>query len=350
MKRVVHLIPYDAIGGVEIAAKSLPTGNMGTLQFERQYLVRMSGAIPEVGEHHGPVVTPNSPRAYWLAFWRLYSHPPDLLVASLWRSALLLICLKVLRPRMQAVLFLHNSHDVNLVDKVVNKIAMKLSDGIWADSSATLKGRVPRRLQSKGRVISFLLKSRVLRQPCDPMPIFIFWGRLNAQKGLERALKLFAGIFQRRHDARFVIIGPDGGMEAELRMLVSELRLGGQVTFKGPMPQDEIVCEAAQASFYLQTSRDEGMAMAVVEAMQAGLVPVVTPVGEIACYCQDGESAIFVQDDVSATNAVLALLSEPERFRRISRAAAEFWQEKPLYRDDFLAAAKDLIEGREHEV
>jgi len=350
MKRIVHLIPYDAIGGVEIAAKSVPTGNAETLQFERQYLVRMSDTIPEVGEHHGPVGTANSPRAYWHAFWRLHRHPPDLLVASLWRSALVLICLKVLRPRGQAVLFLHLAHDVHLVDKMVNKIAMQLSDAIWADSSVTLKRRVPLRLQSKGCVISFLLKPCILPESRDPAPHFIFWGRLNAQKGLERSLKLFATISKRRHDARFTIIGPDGGMEDDLQSLVSELGLGEQVMFKGPMQQDEIVCEAARASFYLQTSRDEGMAMSVVEAMQAGLVPVVTPVGEIARYCQDGQSAILVYDDVSAANAVSALLSEPERYKRISRAAAEFWQEKPLYRDDFLAAAKELIEGREHEV
>jgi len=263
---------------------------------------------------------------------------------------LVLFCLKVLLPRTQAVLFLHVAHDVHLVDKVVNKIAMQLSDAMWADSSVTLKQRVPRRIQRRGRVISFSLKPCILPESRDPAPRFIFWGRLNAQKGLERALKLFATTSKRRHVARFTIIGLDGGMEEDLRMLVSELGMGEQVTLKGPMPQDEIVCYAAQSSFYLHTSRNEGMAMSVVEAMQAGLVPVVTPVGEFARYCQDGQSAIFAYNDVSAANAVLALLSEPERYRRISRAAAEFWQEKPLYRDDFLAAAKELIEGREHEV
>jgi glycosyltransferase involved in cell wall biosynthesis len=263
-----------------------------------------------------------------------------------------LFCLKVLPPRTQAVFFLHVAHDVHLVDKVVNKIAMQLSDAMWADSSVPLKQRVPRRLERKGRVISFSLKLSIQPQSCDPALRFISWGRLNAQKGLERALKLFATISKRRHVARFTIISPDGGMEEDLRMLVSELGLGlgEQVTLKGPMPQDEIVCCAAQSSFYLHTSRNEGMAMSVVEAMQAGLFPVVTPVGEIARYCQDGQSAIFVYNDVSAANAVLVLLSEPERYKRISRAAAEFWQEKPLYRDDFLAAAKELIEGREHEV
>lgn len=344
MKRIVHLIPCDAIGGVEVAAKSMPTGRAGALEFERQYLVRKTGTNPAAGEHHGPVASLNSPRAYWLALWRLYRHPPDLLVASLWRSALVLICLKTLRPNTQSVIFLHSAHDVHLVDRVANRIAMRISDAIWADSSVTLQRRVPSRLQSKGRVISFLLKAGILPESREPTPNFIFWGRLNAQKGLERALNLFAAIAQRRDDARFTIIGPDGGMEENLRMQVSKLELEGKVVFKGPMQQDQIAFEAAQASFYLQTSLVEGMAMSVVEAMQAGLVPVVTPVGEVANYCQEGKNAILVRDDALATDAVLAVLSEPVRYRRMSRAAADCWQEKPLYRDDFLAAAKDLIE------
>ena len=40
----------------------------------------------------------------------------------------------------------------------------------------------------------------------------------------------------------------------------------------------------ANASFYLQTSKFEGFAMSVVESMMMGLVPVVTPVGEIGRY------------------------------------------------------------------
>ena len=345
---LIHLIPYDGIGGVEIAARSVPTGCHGDLHFERQYLVHAPGAVIERGEYHGPPISLNKPRAYWHALWRLYRDPPDVLVASLWRSAMILICLKILRPGTRMVLFLHLAHDVHLVDKVANRIAMSLSDAIWADSCVTLQRRVPRRLQGWGRVVSFLLNRRSLPELCDPAPKFIFWGRLNAQKGLDRALGLFAAVVQQRRDARFTIIGPDGGMEDLLRAQVVELGLRDHVVFRGPMRHEDIVGEALCASFYLQTSLDEGMAMSVVEAMQSGLVPVTTPVGEISRYCHDGDSAIFVHDDAAAVDAVLALLSDPDRYRRMSCAAAKYWQAKPLYRDDFLDAAKELIEGRAH--
>ncbi|MAM09672.1 MAG: hypothetical protein CML23_04250 [Rhizobiaceae bacterium] len=348
MKRIVHLIPYHEIGGVEIAARSLPTGNHGDLEFERNYLVRSPNSTVETGEYHGPAISLNDPRAYWHAVWRLYRHPPDLLVASLWRSALVLICLKLLRPKTRVVIFLHLAHDVHHVDKIANRVAMSLSDAIWADSSVTLQRRVPHSLHRKGRIISFLLDQRPLPEQHDPIPEFVFWGRLNAQKGLDRALALVAGVLQHRQDARFTIIGPNGGMEDYLRAQVAESGLRNHVVFKGRMPHEDIAGAARRASFYLQTSLDEGMAMSVVEAMQSGLVPVVTPVGEIARYCHDRSNAIFVHDNAAAVEAVLALLSDPDKYRRMSRAAATYWQAKPLYRDDFLIAAKELIEGLAH--
>ncbi len=348
MKRIVHLIPYHEIGGVEIAARSLPTGPYGELEFERNYLVRVSGSTVEVGEHHGPMISLNNPRAYLHALWRLYRDPPELLVASLWRCALVLICLKVLRPRTKMVIFLHAAHDVHLVDKLANRVAMSLSNAIWADSSVTLERRVPRCLRRKGRVVSFLLNQRSLPEQRNLAPEFVFWGRLNVQKGLDRALGLVAAMVRHQRDARFTIIGPDGGMEDRLRAQVAKWRLGDHVVFKGPMQYEEIPAAASRASFYLQTSLDEGMAMSVVEAMQIGLVPVVTPVGEIANYCKDEVSAIFVHEDDAAIEAVLALLSNPDRYRWMSCAAAKYWQERPLYRDDFLDAAEELIEGRVH--
>ncbi len=222
---------------------------------------------------------------------------------------------------------------------------MYLSNAIWTDSRVTLQRRVPRSLRGKGRVVSFLLNRRSLPEQRDPAPEFIFWGRLNAQKGLDRALKLFAGVVRFRDDARFIIIGPDDGLEDHLRARVVDLELKDHVVFRGPMQHEDIAGQAVCASFYLQTSLVEGMAMAVVEAMQGGLVPVVTPVGEVAHYCEDGKNAIFVHEDGAAVDAILGLLSDADRYRRMSYCAAEYWQEQPLYRNDFLAAAQELIEG-----
>ncbi len=345
MKRIVQLIPYNAIGGVEIAARSLPTGHHGKLKFERNYLVINSNSTVKAGEHHGLPISLNNPRAYWHSFWRLFRKPPDLLVASLWRSALVLILFKMARPKQKTVLFLHCAHGAHWFDRIANQIAMRLADGIWADSAATLKQRASPKLQHKGRVISFLLESRALPEISELTPEFIFWGRLCPQKGLERALKIFSEILSLVPDAHFKIIGPDAGVENDLKSRVEQMEIAENVSFTGAKSQADIHTIASRASFYLQTSIDEGMAISVVEAMQIGLIPVVTPVGEIAHYCVDGKNAVWVQEDAIAVDAILGLLSDADRYKRMSYAAAETWQAKPLYRDDFLAAATEFIEG-----
>jgi hypothetical protein len=84
------------------------------------------------------------------------------------------------------------------------------------------------------------------------------------------------------------------------------------------------------------------MAMASVEAMQLGLVPVVTPVGEVARYCRDRENAVIFREEGQAVRDVDALLRDPVRFAALSAAAIAEWRNAPMYDEDFMAAARSL--------
>jgi glycosyltransferase involved in cell wall biosynthesis len=121
------------------------------------------------------------------------------------------------------------------------------------------------------------------------------------------------------------------------------LGLGDAVQLLGGMDFSAIRLVADEASFYLQTSVLEGMAMSVVEAMQLGLVPVVTPVGEIAHYSHHGENAVVVTDDVAAVADVLALLEDDERYQAMRKQAMATWADKPLYKDSVLAACREVL-------
>lgn len=344
MKRLVHLIPYHDIGGVEVAARSLRAGCHDNLDLERHYLVKRSRCDELSGEFHGPNLSLNDPRAYLRAIWRLSVNPPDLLVCSLWRCAFILIVMKVLRPKMKSVLFLHLARDVHVLDAIANRVAMWLSMEIWADSDVTLEKRVSPRFRKKARTISFLL-DKVDKNVNIPSlsPRFIFWGRLHSQKGLGRAIKIFYSVSLRLPTARFTIIGPDGGVEAALRSQVSELGLGQKVDFKGPLTKQEIAVEASRSSFYLQTSVDEGMAISVVEAMCFGLVPIVTPVGEISRYCRHKYNSLVVLDDDLAIDDIFDVISDERKFDNLSNSALQYWKRKAIYGDEFLNAAKSLL-------
>jgi glycosyltransferase involved in cell wall biosynthesis len=149
---------------------------------------------------------------------------------------------------------------------------------------------------------------------------------------------LFRAVSEKSADADFLIIGPDRGSLNKLKSLAVKSGMTERIHFLGERRLGEIVEFAGTSSFYL--------AMSVVEAMQLGLVPVVTPVGAISTYCKDGESAIFCRGPRTAER-VLAVLADAERFHSMSAAAVETWKNAPLYHADFVKAAlEEVFRGR----
>jgi glycosyltransferase involved in cell wall biosynthesis len=358
---VVHLIPYDGIGGVEVAARSLPAGDHdghddprgGDLRFAKLFLSSRCGVTGGVtgGAHvwTGPRASEWAPGNYLGAVAELRRRRPDLVIVSLWRSCIVALLAKAVMPRLRLVAFLHLAAPVHLPDRLLNAAVMRLAKEIWADSDSTLAARLPGSQRHKGRVISFLTErlERVTQGPAAAR--FIFWGRLHPQKGLDRALEVFARIAATRPQARFTVIGPDMGHRRALEAQAHDLGVAGQITFTGPMAREAIFALAGEHDFYLQPSRAEGMAMSVVEAMQLGLVPVVAPVGEIPRYCRDGETALFMapyEDAAAVATRLDALLAAPDRVERMARAAHDVWAARPLYRDDVLAASRAVL-GRD---
>jgi glycosyltransferase involved in cell wall biosynthesis len=339
MRRIIHLIPYDGIGGVEEAARSMAGTGRDGMHFEVRWL------FPAVRAAEQRRAT-NNPLRILRVGVGLARERPDTLIVSLWRAVLAGCIARLLSRRIRFVLFLHNSEDAHLLDRFVTRFAAWLADEIWADSEATVRMRFGRPPRRPVKVISFTLR-RLAQIDAGaavvPRPVLVFWGRLAAQKNLSRALGIFARIRARCPDAEFRIIGPDGDEAETLRARVRSAGFGGSVRFLGALPFERIAAAARGASFYLQTSTHEGMAISVTEAMQMGLVPVVTPVGEIARYCRNGENAVLIQDDGQAAEAVLALLASPRKYQEIRQGAIREWQGATLYPDavfDALGASR----------
>jgi glycosyltransferase involved in cell wall biosynthesis len=172
-------------------------------------------------------------------------------------------------------------------------------------------------------------------------PRFVSWSRLHHQKGHDRSIRIIAELACRGIDAHLDIWGADNGAGASLFALARTLGVAERVRFCGPVEPSRIPELAATNAFYMQLSRYEGMAMAVVEAMQLGLVPIVAPVGEMASYVQDAVNGIVVdpEDVRGAADRISELLLAPHPFSKMSQLALETWREAPLYRDDFCRSA-----------
>ena len=339
---VLHFIPQDGIGGAEIAARSATRDSAANVHVHAMFngLYTGEGAIANSHLTGNDTRFAFSPRSIAGALAKVRELDPELLVFSLWRTFGAFVACKLRHPRRRFVTFVHNERIANRLDYWLTELMKRGSDEIWVDSQATLDARLSEEEKRRARIISLRLDRADGAPREHPAPRFVYWGRLAEQKRLDRAVGLFAAVAAARSEAHFTLIGPDHGVKDKLRRQAERLGVAGQITFHGPAGQDRIAELARDARFFLQLSDHEGMAMGVVEALEAGLVPVVTPVGQMAVYCRDGANALVYDGEADTARRIDALLGDPARYRAMSEAAIATFAAEPIYTEDVARAAR----------
>ncbi|TNY38738.1 glycosyltransferase family 4 protein [Thermomonospora catenispora] len=146
-------------------------------------------------------------------------------------------------------------------------------------------------------------------------------GRLTKQKGFDLLIEAFARVVERHPDWTLRIYG-SGPQEKRLRTLIHRRHLYNHVFLMGAARN--LDAELAQASIYALSSRFEGFAMVVLEALNCGL-PLVSfdcPTGPREVI-RDGDNGLLVPpEDVDALGAALCRLIEDRALRRRLGAAA----------------------------
>lgn len=347
--KVLHVIPQDGIGGAEIAARSATIDEAANVHVHAMFngLYRGEGSLSNARLTGNPTRFAFSPASIRGVLARAREVDPQVMVFSLWRSFGAFVALKLRYPGRKFVTFVHNERTANLVDRVLTWLMRKGSDEIWVDSQATLDARLGEAEKARARIISLKLQRPQAAARSDVAPAFVYWGRLAAQKRPDRSVALLAAIARERPDASFVMAGPDHGERGRLEAQAKALGIADRVTIHGPVDHERIAELAREGRFFLQLSDHEGMAMGVVEALQHGLVPVVTRVGQMAVYCRDGENAVFYDNEADTARRILALLGDEPRYRAMSEAAIATFADEPIYVEDVVAAARELS-GRDY--
>ncbi|SEG34303.1 Glycosyltransferase involved in cell wall bisynthesis [Thermomonospora echinospora] len=146
-------------------------------------------------------------------------------------------------------------------------------------------------------------------------------GRLTRQKGFDLLIEAFGQVAAQYPDWTLRIYG-GGPWEGRLRGQIRRRRLGDHVLLMGTVKGFDR--ELAQASIYALSSRFEGFAMVMLEALNCGL-PVVgfdCPTGPREVI-RDGENGLLVPpEDPDALAAALCRLIGDRRLRRRLGTAA----------------------------
>lgn len=156
-----------------------------------------------------------------------------------------------------------------------------------------------------------------LRHGLGDDSVCLFMGRLHPRKGAA----LLAEAFLRADltHARLVIAGPDEGAEESVAALAAQS--GGRIVMTGYLGGEDRLAAYAAADVFALPAVGEGLPMAALEAMAAGLPVILSPgcnlpeVGEV-----DAGMIVPVETDAWAA-ALWMLLSDPVRRRELSANA-----------------------------
>lgn len=160
---------------------------------------------------------------------------------------------------------------------------------------------------------------RLLGIPSDA-PVIGTAGRVIEQKGLEFLVKAAAMLRPRYPDLRVLVVG-DGPEREELEELSRAAGVSDRVHFLGI--RMDIPDLLGTFDIYALPSRWEGLPMAVLEAMAAGLPVVASEVGGVPTAIRDGEEGLLVpaEDTAALARALERLLADTSLRRQMGEAA-----------------------------
>lgn len=131
-------------------------------------------------------------------------------------------------------------------------------------------------------------------------PRYVYFGRLAENKGLDLLVRAFgAGGFK---NGQSLDIWGDGPVAYQVRALITELGLAGQVRLMGRYPDgvEGATLLASYDAVMLASREMEGLPLILLEAMAYGLAIVATDVGALPDAGHGLEEAWFVRPEIEA--------------------------------------------------
>lgn len=175
-------------------------------------------------------------------------------------------------------------------------------------------------------------------------------GRLQLQKGYRDMLSAFAQVHE-LHPRAFLIIVGVGSLLDSLTEYCQSLGISDHVRFLGA--RGDVPELLAAADVFVNSSHWEGLSIAMLEAMAAGLPVVATAVGDAEILLSTGGGLLAeAQNPDAFARALTGMLDDPEKMCAMGRTArdyvernysAEAWLDKLM--DCYTLAQEKIASG-----
>ena len=169
-----------------------------------------------------------------------------------------------------------------------------------------------------------------------PRKTILSFGRFARHKRTDALLGVFRHLIAIDPEWRLIIAGREADQKAsELVEMASQVGVSDAVRFVFNPTDAELRSLMGEASFFASLSSYEGFGLAAVEAMSAGLVPILSGIPAFArLVSAAGEGLVVDADEPAAAAAAIAALPvgdgdvQAEARRRVIAVASRYdWQE-----------------------
>jgi glycosyltransferase involved in cell wall biosynthesis len=194
--------------------------------------------------------------------------------------------------------------------------------------------------------------------PCRPSPHrrsdaqppeVLFVARIHARKRPTAFVETARALLTSGVDARFTLVGPDGGDGRALRAALAAAP-DARITWEGALDPADVPRRMAEANVYVLPAVREPYPMSVLEAMSVGLPVVVTRDCGLAPLIERTGSGVVTDPAVRAlVDAVAALLANDSLARAMGengRRTVQVHQGMPAVADRLLDTYDDLVSTR----
>lgn len=267
---------------------------------------------------------------------RLLRDPVDILHAqSPYPAGIARLVVRSLpaRVRPKLVYTVHNTFpSFSMPTRILNGLTYPLDDADLAVSTEVHETIWPR-LQDRTEVVvhgvllddvrSELAHRDQMRTELGIAPHEVVTGTIanfRRQKDYPNLLAAARLLIDRGWPGRIVAVG-QGPMEAEMRALHAQLRLGDRVLLLGQ--RDDAVRVLAACDLFTMASDNEGLPVALMEALALGLPVAATAVGGIPEAVTDGVEGLLVppKDPAALADAIATITGDEARHAEMARAA-----------------------------
>jgi alpha-1,3-mannosyltransferase len=181
----------------------------------------------------------------------------------------------------------------------------------------------------------------------DLTPTLIYFGRWSSNKGLLQSLDLFAHLHQQDNRWKLIIAGREYDHTcSDLQDRINTLNLKAYVQLAANPSDEEIRQLLNQANYFLCLSQHEGFGIAPIEAMSAGLTPILSDIPPFRRLVEESGLGFLVPTDLNlAINQLLQLHQQGQTAYRQRRLAAMQFARRyawPEVADRYLALYEQL--------